>query len=103
MHTACLKTYIYQIRIVIGCSQLIGTGIAWEQLESCQQDIPPHLNVDFVDLSVPHLRPDFVDGIYFDNFSDYSDGVDDELDIFEDLCDDLGMVHMCSSPETISS
>ena len=71
------------LRLLVG-----GTSIVWEQLESCKQDIPPHLNVELVDLSVPHLRPDFVDGIYFDNFSDYSDN--DELDMFEDLCDDPG-------------
>lgn len=51
--------------------------------------MPTHLNVELVDLSVPHLRPDFVDGIYFDNLSDYSDGVDDELDMYDDLCDDI--------------
>ncbi|KAE8747642.1 hypothetical protein FOCC_FOCC005621 [Frankliniella occidentalis] len=73
------------LRLVVG-----GTGIMWEQLDSCKQDIPPHLNVELVDLSVPHLRPDFVDGIYFDNFSDYSDGADDDLDIYDEICDDLG-------------
>ncbi|XP_034256181.1 uncharacterized protein LOC117654106 [Thrips palmi] len=75
------------LRLLVG-----GTGIAWEQLDACKQDFPSHLNVELVDLSVPHLRPDFVDGIYFDNLSDYSDGVDDEVeleDMYDDLCDDI--------------
>ncbi|KAK3915340.1 F-box/LRR-repeat protein 7 [Frankliniella fusca] len=72
------------LRLVVG-----GTGIMWEHVDSCKQEIPPHLNVELVDLSVPHLRPDFVDGIYFDNFSDYSDGAEDDLDIYDEICDDL--------------
>lgn len=31
-----------------------------------------------------------MDGIYFDNFSDYSDGIDEELDLYDDACDEIG-------------
>lgn len=76
------------LRLLVG-----GTGIVWDQFESCKPDIPPHLNVELVDLSVPHLRPDFVDGIYFDNFSDYSDAADDDLDLYDDICDEFEQLY----------